>query len=178
MFEKFKKSCHVVMASLNVMGAFWIVAITILITADVTGRAFFNAPIFGVPEIVKISIVGIVWLQMSYTLKINGHLRSHILIDRLNPKVRELFHLFAYMLGLVIFALIIYSGWDTMIESWVDGEFEGEAPVRVPTYPIRSIVLIGAFLTSIQFAFLFIESFKRLFSSRAVDETRNEGGEK
>ena len=38
-----------------------------------------------------------------------------------------------------------------MITAWEIGEFEGEAPVRVPTYPIRSIVLIGAFLTSVQF---------------------------
>lgn len=150
------------MAFLNVVGALWIVAITILITADVVGRAFFNSPIFGVPEIVKISVVGIVWLQMAYTLKINGHLRSHIFLDRISPKSRELFHLFAYFLGFVIFALVIYSGWDTMIESWIGKEFEGEAPVRVPTYPIRSIVLIGAFLTSLQFAFLFFNSLGKL----------------
>ena len=69
MFQKIKQVFHFLMASLNIIGTLWIVAITILITADVTGRAFFNTPIFGVPEIVKISVVGIVWLQMSHTLK-------------------------------------------------------------------------------------------------------------
>ena len=161
------------MAALNVLGTLWIVAITILITADVTGRAFFDSPIFGVPEIVKISVVGIVWLQMSYTLKIDGHLRSHIIIDRVNPRLREVFHLLTYLLGLTIFALIIYSGWDTMIDAWVDGEFEGEAPVRVPTYPIRSIVLLGAFLTSVQFLFLFVDSLKRLIVSKDADRKGN-----
>ena len=170
MFELIKKSSHFFMASLNVLGAIWIVAITLLITADVVGRAFFNSPVFGVPEIVKISVVGIVWLQMAYTLKIDGHLRSHIIIDRMSPKYRELFHFFAYLLGAVVFALVIYSGWDNMIDSWVDGEYEGEAPVRVPTYPIRSMVLIGAFLTSVQFIFLLINSLKILTSSNRKDK--------
>lgn len=178
MLEKIKRPFHLVMASLNVLGTLWIVAITLLITADVTGRAFFNAPIFGVPEIVKISVVGIVWLQMSYTLKINGHLRSHIIIDRINPRLREFCHLFTYLLGLIMFALIIYSGWDTMIDAWVDGEFEGEAPVRVPTYPIRSIVLLGAFLTSVQFLFLFVDSLKRLVNAKGVDKKTDMRGER
>ena len=176
MLEKIKVPFHFLMAALNVLGTLWIVAITILITADVTGRAFFNSPIFGVPEIVKISVVGIVWLQMSYTLKINGHLRSHVILDRINPRARELFHSFAYFLGLVIFLLVIYSGWDTMIESWVGGEFEGEAPVRVPTYPIRSILLIGALLTAIQFFFLLIESSRRFLFPEGLTESSG-GGE-
>ena len=88
MLEKIKRPFHLVMASLNVLGTLWIVAITLLITADVTGRAFFNSPIFGVPEIVKISVVGIVWLQMSYTLKINGQI-AFVCIRITDKKVKD-----------------------------------------------------------------------------------------
>ena len=145
------KLLHGAMASLNIVGAIWVMLIMLLITVDVCGRAFFNAPLFGVPEIVKISVVGLVWCQMAHTLKIGAHLRSTILVDRMPPGVRRVIEIISCLLGAVMFALIVYSGWDTMIESWRIGEFEGEEPVRVPTAPVRTLVLIGAALTAIQF---------------------------
>ena len=55
-----------------------------------------------------------------------------------------------------------------MITAWEIGELKGEAPVRVPTYPIiRSIVLIGAFLTSVQFLFMLVDSLRKLFKGDA-----------
>ena len=139
------------MASLNIVGAIWVMLIMLLITVDVCGRAFFNAPLFGVPEIVKISVVGLVWCQMAHTLKIGAHLRSTILVDRMSPGARRVIEIISCLMGAIMFALIVYSGWDTMIESWRIGEFEGEEPVRVPTAPVRTLVLIGAALTAFQF---------------------------
>ena len=74
------------MALLNAVGTAWIGVITVLITCDILGRVLFNSPIIGVPEIVKVSVVAIVWLQMSYTLKIGGHIRSDVVLDRLSPR--------------------------------------------------------------------------------------------
>ena len=145
------KLLHGLMASLNIVGAVWVLLIMLLISVDVIGRAFFNSPLFGVPEIVKISVVGLVWCQMAHTLKIGAHLRSTILVDRMPPALRRAVEIVSCLMGAIIFALIVYSGWDTMLESWRIGEFEGEEPVRVPTAPIRSLVLIGAALTAIQF---------------------------
>jgi TRAP-type mannitol/chloroaromatic compound transport system permease small subunit len=143
-----------VMALLNALGTAWVAAITVLISSDILGRALFNSPVIGVPEIVRVSIVAIVWLQMAHTLKIGGHLRSDVILRRLSRKGRSIVDLIAYTLGVIIFGLVVYSGWHTMIMSWQLGEFEGEEPVRVPTYPLRSIVLLGAGLTSLQFLLL------------------------
>ncbi|MCX7141510.1 MAG: TRAP transporter small permease [Proteobacteria bacterium] len=145
------KLLHGLMSALNIIGAVWVLLIMALITVDVVGRAFFNSPLFGVPEIVKISVVGLVWCQMAHTLKIGAHLRSTILVDRMSPAVRRAMEIVTCLMGAVMFALIVYSGWDTMAEAWRIGEFEGEEPVRVPTAPIRTLVLLGAALTSIQF---------------------------
>lgn len=138
-------------------GAIWVVLIMLLITADVSGRAFFNTPLVGVPEIVKISVVGLVWCMMPHTLKIGAHLRSTILLDRMPPGARCAVDILGCVLGAVMFGLIVYSGWDQMIDAWRIGEFEGEEPVRVPTYPVRSLVIIGAALTSLQFLVMLVE---------------------
>ena len=142
---------HRVMAVLNAIGTAWVAAITVLICADVLGRALFSFPLIGVPEIVKVSVVAIVWLQMAHTLKIGGHLRSAVVLGRLSRRSRSILNLLAYALGALVFGLLVFSGWNTMILAWEMGEFEGEEPVRVPTYPLRSIVLLGAGLTSLQF---------------------------
>lgn len=151
---------HWMMSALNMLGAVWVVLIMLLITADVSGRAFFNAPLFGVPEIVKISVVGLVWCMMAHTLKIGAHLRSTILLDRMSPAAKRWVEILSCLMGVVMFALIVYSGWDQMIEAWMIGEFEGEEPVRVPTAPVRSLVLIGAALTSIQFLVMLVEEYR------------------
>jgi TRAP-type mannitol/chloroaromatic compound transport system permease small subunit len=139
------------MMVLNAAGTAWIGVITVLISCDILGRVLFNSPIIGVPEIVKVSVVAIVWLQMSHTLKIGAHIRSDVVLSRLSPKGRAFVDLIASVLGAFVFGLLVYADWDTMIEAWRIGEFEGELPVRVPTYPVRTIVLLGAALTSLQF---------------------------
>ena len=148
------KLLHGLMASLNILGAVWVLLIMLLITVDVIGRAFFNSPLFGVPEIVKISVVGLVWCQMAHTLKIGAHLRSTILVDRMPPAARRPIEILSCILGAIMFGLIVYSGWDTTAEAWRIGEFEGEEPVRVPTAPVRTLVLIGAALTAVQFVIM------------------------
>lgn len=148
------------LAALNLAGAVWVVLIMLLITADVGGRALFNAPLAGVPEIVKISVVALVWCMMPHTLKIGAHLRSTILLDRMPPAGRRLVEVLACLLGAAMFGLIAYSGWDHMIEAWRIGEFEGEDPVRVPTYPVRSLVVIGAALTAMQFLVMLAEHLR------------------
>jgi len=155
------------MAGLNAVGSVWVAAITVLVCADILGRLLFQYPLVGVPEIVKVSIVAIVWLQIPHTLKTGGHLRSDVLMRFLSGRARAVVDLFAYVLGAIIFGLLVYSGWDTMIQAWQMGEFEGELPVRVPTYPLRSIVLLGAGLTALQFLLMAAEAARRLFVTGA-----------
>ena len=152
------------MAGLNAVGSAWVAAITVLVCADILGRVLFRHPLVGVPEIVKVSIVAIVWLQIPHTLRTGWHLRSDVVLRRLSGRGRAAADLFACALGVVIFALLVYSGWDTMIQAWEMGEFEGELPVRVPTYPLRSIVLLGAALTALQYLLMAAEAVRRLLA--------------
>jgi TRAP-type mannitol/chloroaromatic compound transport system permease small subunit len=158
----FTRFIHKIMAITNAIGTAWVALITVLISCDIIGRVAFNSPITGVPEIVKVSIVAIAWMQMAHTLKVGGHLRSEIILDRLPSRGKAIVNLLAYTMGAFIFAMVIFSGWGNMIESWRIGEFEGELPVRVPTYPVRSLLLLGAALTSIQFLILFRQTIQTL----------------
>lgn len=147
----FLRAAHGLMAGMNALGTAWIGVITVIICADILGRLLFNYPLIGVPEIVKVSVVAIVWLQMAHTLKIGGHIRSDVILDRLPARGKALVNMMAAVLGIFVFGFLVYGGWPNMIEGWRIGEFEGELPVRVPTYPVRTIMILGAALTCFEF---------------------------
>jgi TRAP-type C4-dicarboxylate transport system permease small subunit len=147
----FLRVMHGLMAGMNALGTAWICIITVIICSDILGRLLFNYPLIGVPEIVKVSVVALVWLQMAHTLRIGGHIRSDVILDRLSPRGRALVNVVAALLGTFVFGFIAIAGWPNMIEGWRIGEFEGELPVRVPTYPVRTILILGAALTCFEF---------------------------
>jgi TRAP-type C4-dicarboxylate transport system permease small subunit len=65
----------------NVTGTLLIVALMVLIGADVFGRQAFNAPVSGVPELVSLSIVAIVFLQVPQALRSGRFTRSDSVIS-------------------------------------------------------------------------------------------------
>ena len=77
------RAFHNLLAGFNALASVWVLFIVGLISADVIGRAAFNAPLPGVPEIVRFSIVGMVWLQMAYALRSGNHLRTTLFLGRM-----------------------------------------------------------------------------------------------
>ena len=75
---------------LNGIGTIWILAILILINADVFGRNVLHAPINGVIEMIEISMIAIVFLQLADATRVGRLTRSDGffgLIQRKWPKL-------------------------------------------------------------------------------------------
>jgi TRAP-type C4-dicarboxylate transport system permease small subunit len=140
------------LASLNTIASLWVLFLVGLISTDVIGRAFFNAPLAGVPEIVKFSIVGMVWLWMAYALRSGSHLRTNLLLGRLPRAGQRAVLVLNALIGVGLFAMIVWLAWIEMMKSYDIGAFEGEDPVRIPVWPLWAILVIGAALTSLQYA--------------------------
>jgi TRAP-type C4-dicarboxylate transport system permease small subunit len=139
------------LSTLNTIASVWVLFLVALISADVLGRVAFNAPLPGVPEIVKFSIVGMVWLQMAYTLRSNAHLRTVLVLAAL-PRLGQRVTLIANSLvGVGMFSLIVWLGWIELVKNWEIGAFEGEGALRIPVWPIWAILVGGAALTAVQF---------------------------
>lgn len=139
-------------SGLNILASLWVLVLVALISADVIGRSGFNSPIPGVPEIVKFSIVGMVWLQMAYTLRAGKHLRTTVGLARMPAAGQRAVLVLNALVGIAMFAFIAWLGADEMAASWEFGAFEGEHPVRIPVWPLWAVLVAGACLTAIQFA--------------------------
>ncbi len=147
------------LSTLNFIAAMLIVTIMMVITIDVVGRAAFGSPLNGVPEITKFSIVCMVWLQMAFALRQRQHMRSTFILNLLPGKGRQAVILLNCIAGAVLMGMIAYFSYPELLRAYRIGSFEGEHPVRIPTWPIWAIVVGGSALTSLEYL---LQSFQAL----------------
>ena len=83
-------------AGLNSVGGVLIFALVVMINLDILFRFLFNSPIDGVTELVELSIVAIVFLQLSDAVR-NGRLTRS---DGLYNKIKEKKPRVGHMLGI------------------------------------------------------------------------------
>ena len=147
----------------NVVGSLLILSLVVLITWDVAGRNLFGAPLSGVPELVSMSIVAIVFLQAPQTLKAGRMTRSDGVIDILHARFPALAHWLETAFDLVAIAVlsaILYAHWPMMTRSWVRGDFVGAVgDFTAPTWPVKAMLALGCILLALQFGARIIRRF-------------------
>jgi len=146
---------HRVTEALGRLGTVWILLVMLLVNADVAGRFFFNQPIPGVPELVALSIVGIVYLQLPHTLRLERFIRSDVFILPLiekRPRAGYLLQAVTHGFGAIMCGLIFWYAWPSFVEAWEEGDYVGAAGVfTAPKWPIYLIVTVCTALTALQF---------------------------
>lgn len=134
--------------------------LSFLVVADVVGRTVFSSPVKGTPEIVSMSIVIICFLQASYAIRSGGMLSVDLVPELLPPRGREALLAAASLLGVAFFAVIVYGGTEPLLHAWRSGEYEGEGALRIPAWPARLAVILGAGLAALNYllaAFLHLQ---------------------
>ena len=149
---------------MNAVATMWTFLLMFFMTADVFGRFFLNHPLTGAPELVKVSLVGVIYLHMPYTLWIDRHIRSDLLSSKMGTKLRLAMDVIMHLLGAGLFAGIFFASWEPMFEAWKIGEYEGEGALRVPTAPIRTILVLGSALTMLLYSVRTIEKVANIIT--------------
>ena len=140
---------------LNAIGSLWIFGLMVLINSEIVGRTLFNAPIQGIPEMIELSIVGIVFLQLGDATRSGRLTRSTgciALIHGRFPRVGRSLGAAFDLLGALFMALILYGSVPLLIESIERGHYAGNIGVfTAPIWPVKTIILIGCVVTLLQF---------------------------
>ena len=143
---------------LNAIGTAWIFVLMVLINAVIFGREAFDAPVRGVTEIVSMSIVAIVFLQLAHTLWAGRITRSDTLITRLIRRLPRLGHALQalyHLTGAVLFAIIFQASLPYFTKALEIDEYVGAAgDFTAPVWPVKLIILIGCAATVVQFLLL------------------------
>jgi len=149
---------------MNSIGTAWVFILLIIINLDILSRFLFNRPIRGVPEIVSLSIVALVFMQIAHTLKVGRLTRAETLLNILRRKIPRgaktlegVFHL----VGAGLFWLIFQGSYPMLTKAWKIGEYVGaEGDFMAPVWPVKLIILIGSTAAIIQFLLLAFDDFK------------------
>ena len=140
---------------LNGAGSALIFAIMLLVVADVLARDLFSRPIDGVAELVAMSIVAIVFLQLGSTLRHGRMSRADLFIDgfRLRrPRAGAALQAIFDLCGVAVCGIVGWASWPLLVKAWNGGEYVGiEGVFTAPTWPVKAIVVAGCAITAIQY---------------------------
>ncbi len=141
---------------LNVAGSVLILLLMGLVGLDVAGRNLLASPISGVPELVTLSIVAIVFLQVPAALRQGRMTQSDAFLNWLHRAAPALGKTLATMFDLVAIALIwaiVRSTWPIFTRAWERDEFIGAVgDFTAPVWPVKLILIVGGFVLVLQFA--------------------------
>lgn len=141
---------------LNVCGSLLICALVLLIGLDVIGRNLFLAPLSGVPEMVSLSIVAIVFLQAPMALKAGRLTRSDGVLNLLKsrkPATAKALETVFDLLGIAVLSAILYAHWPILARSWARNDFVGAiGDFTAPTWPVKAMLFVGGAVLTLQFA--------------------------
>lgn len=134
-------------SGLNGVGTILIFAIMLLINLDVLLRYLFNAPVEGVTEMVELSIVCIVFLQISDAIRAGRLTRSDGLYSRITrhaPLAGHVLGVIFDLTGALFFLAILYGSLPRLVEAWRGGYYAGNVGIfTFPVWPVRLILVVG-----------------------------------
>ena len=145
-----------VTSALNVLGSSLILVLMALVGIDVAGRNLLGAPVAGVPELVTLSIVAIVFLQISAALRAGRMTQSdgflNWLTDRAPRAGKALATLFD-LAGIAVLWVIVSTTWPIFTRAWARGEFIGAlGDFTAPVWPVKLTLMVGGTVLMLQFA--------------------------
>ena len=144
-----------VVSVLNAAGSAWTVVLMLLICVDVVARAALNHPIRGVSEIVGMSLVACVFLQLPHILATGRLTRVELFIDPFtdrHPPQGHLLQLLYHLIGTAVMLLIVVASVPRFMEVWRTSDYVGsKAHFTAPMWPVQLMIIVGTTFTVIQF---------------------------
>ena len=104
-------------------------------------------------------------------------------IDKLPPAGQKWLRVAVNLLGFLVFLGMVWATYPSYIDAYDIGEYEGEGALRVPTWPVRGLVLLMSGLTTFAYVTMIILDIQnRLINGveahGALDEASDHDGER
>jgi TRAP-type mannitol/chloroaromatic compound transport system permease small subunit len=120
----------------------------------------------GVPEVVAMSMVACVFLQIAHTLKVGRLTRSEVLLDLFQtrfPRLRQFCEGLYHLIGACLLAILFSASIPLFTRAWEIGEYVGaEGDFMAPLWPVKLIILLGCVAGSLQFLIQALNHFRRV----------------
>ncbi len=96
-------------------------------------------------------------LGVAYTHQVKGHVRVEMLVSKLPRRLRVILEIVTTVLSLFIIAVLAWQAWVIGLEERTVSDM-----LRVPQWPFRLLVSVGAFLLFLELVIDLFVSFGKL----------------
>ncbi len=158
----------------NLLSAFCVLILMVLVIADIFGRYLFNSPVPMTYEVGSFLMVFVVFLGLAYTQRMGAHIRVEFFTLRLPARVRAVLDVVASGLGLLLYTIIVYQSTIWAWKSWQVGDYVSGL-INIPRWPSQFMVPLGAALLSLQFLADVMQRVAELRAPGVLDNSRREG---
>lgn len=165
--------------ALNALGSLWIFFIMALVCVDVVARYVFNSPVTGVPLLITMSLISIVFLQLPDALRAGRVTRNEALLGVLlerRPRIGLALQAVFHLSGAAMMAfLVVYTG-PLFAKAWRSGAYLGNrGDFILSEWPFKLLIVVGAVVTGLQFLVLFWRDLKER-ARLPTDKKAGDGG--
>ena len=161
-------------AAFNAAGSGWIFVMMVLLTTDVVCRAAFNAPIKGIPLLIEMSMLVIVFMQLPSAIRAERLTRSDVLLARLlknRASIGVPLKAIYDCLGVFLMVIVFWYTLPVFVKVWERNTHEGlEGDFALPTWPFKLLVIVGAALCGIQFWRAFLDGIRHIAKLRSENK--------
>ncbi len=146
---------------LNLASVFIIMFLMFFATTEILGRYLFNAPVPGHVEIVELIMAGVVFFGISYTERVDGHVRMELFVTRvLKGRSYHIAEAITSSLSLFVYLFILIYSFKTAMYSYHLGDTTSY--IYWPTWPSKLAIPIGSFFLCIRFAIEIIQHIAQI----------------
>jgi TRAP-type mannitol/chloroaromatic compound transport system permease small subunit len=155
----------------NIIGVALVMALMLVVCADVAYRNIVGKSILGAVELSAMFMAGIVALTLAYTQKAGEHVRLELFVEKLHGRSRHLLEGLIVTVCLVFSVLFFVMTLQSAINSIAIREIV-EGASELPLWPWKTIVPVGFFLLCIRLTIQLIQTFRLLKRTPAQADSR------
>ena len=152
----------------STIAAVFMFAIMMIVFSDVIMRYAFNKPFSWAYDLISMYLMaGVFFLVLSEAYASNAHVSVDILQQKFSPNVKRLTEIVTCIVGIVVFSLIAWLGWDRAVDAFNSGDVMAGANPW-PMWPSIAMVPFGAGVITIRLALHLIGHILSLATGRSL----------
>lgn len=117
-------------------------AMTLMVTMDVTLRYGFNAPTKWANEFSAYLAVLVIFLGISYVLRENAHIRVDVVVRKLPRRAQDWIRVITSVILLGYIIILFHLTWDVLVMNFAINKTSFTA-MDVPIWPIQAFIPLG-----------------------------------
>lgn len=138
-----------------------LLALMVVMAADVIGRYFFKHPIPGAYELVEYLMAVFIPCCVAYSAERKCHVGVDILVERLAPRTRLLVEIITQAITIVLISLVVRQGWIGFTEAL--SSTMKSAVLQIPNAPFLLSIPVGFGAFAIFLFIHLLQSIREVF---------------